>query len=102
MIGRILVEWEGGNESGKVLAIVQDKDLGSCIDVAEEAVKKMRGPGPCIISTTDAHEMTQTVVLIPDGEKPKWISHVAAKKDAKGQEKLKLTGKGGKDEGATA
>lgn len=90
MIYQVQVKWECGDDDGKVLAVVQEKDLESACSVARQAVRKMRGPGSSVIDVLSAQEMNQTVVLIPDGEKPKWLTREEAK-DEKGQTTIKGT-----------
>lgn len=90
MIYAVNVDWDKGDDDGKVLALVQAATLEQAIVEAKQVVRKMRGPGSAIVEAVNAKEMKQTVVLIPDGEKPKWLTADDAK-DKPGQLKIKGT-----------
>lgn len=89
MTFKIQVEYDQGEESGKILAIAQAGDINRAIDLALGAVRKSRGPG-ALCHATGANQFNQHVVLIADGEKPVWLTRTDAE-DLEGQTTMKGT-----------
>lgn len=87
----VTVTWDEGDDDGKVLAFVQAPDLKVACADAELVVRKVHPNA--IVNASAAREMNQTVVLIPDGEKARWLTSSDAG-DTPGQTKLPGTGPG--------
>ena len=86
MIYQVAVHWERGDDEGRVIAFIQASHIEHACVEAKQVVRKMYGPA-AMVNATNAREMNQTVVLVPDGEKPKWLSRTETK-DLPGQQKI--------------